>query len=91
VDPNQIGTTRWGGGWRGIDPFIISEYFDILNDMTNNIHSRQLQKVYETSFCLDPRRIWVLGEMSTVFLQATNGSDKDNIKVVVSTKLAGEK
>jgi len=59
--------------------------------MTNNIHSRQLQKVDETSFCLDPRRIWVLGEMSTVFQQATNGSDKDNITVVVAAKLAGEK
>jgi len=73
------------------DPFIISEYFDILNDTTNNIHSRQLQKVDETSFCLDPRRIWVLGEMTTAFQQATNGSYKDNITAAVAAKLAGEK
>jgi hypothetical protein len=59
--------------------------------VTNNIHPRQLQKVGETSFCLNPRRIWVLGEMSTVFQQATNGSDKDNITVVVTAKVADEK
>jgi hypothetical protein len=42
---------------------------------------------------LDPRRIWVLGEMSTVFQQATNGSDKYvyNITVVVAAEVAGEK
>jgi hypothetical protein len=58
--------------------------------VTNNIHSRQLEKVDETSFCLDPRRIWVLGEMSTVFQQTTNGSDKDDITGVVAAKVAGE-
>jgi hypothetical protein len=40
---------------------------------------------------LDPRRIWVLGEMSTVFQHAIDGSDKDNITVVVAAKVAGEK
>lgn len=49
-DPQSI---KAHGGGESTDPFIISEYFDILNKMTNNIHSRQLQKVDETSFCLD--------------------------------------
>jgi hypothetical protein len=48
------------GGER-TDPFIISESFDILKSVINNIPSRQLQNTDETSFCLDPSRIWVLG------------------------------
>lgn len=83
-DPQSI-ETHWGGGSTD------SEYFDILNDVTNNIHSRQLQEVDVASTCLDPRRIWVLDEMSTLFQQATNGSDKDNITVVVAAKVDGEK
>jgi hypothetical protein len=39
------------GREESIDPFIISEYFDILKDETNNIPGRQLQQVDETSFC----------------------------------------
>jgi len=53
---------------KSLDPLIISEYFEILREVTNNISPRQIWNLDETSFCLDPSRIRVAGERGTASL-----------------------
>jgi hypothetical protein len=55
------------------DPFIISEYFEIYTEVTNNIPPKQLWNLHETCFCLHPIRTRVLGQTGAASHRATNG------------------
>lgn len=76
---------------KSIDPFIISEYFNLLKDITNNLPPSQIYNIDETSFCLDPTRIKVVGEIGTAAHRATSGPGKENISVLLGGNAAGEK
>jgi len=43
-----------------IDPFIISKYFEILREVTNNISPRQIWNLDETSFVWIPAELGLL-------------------------------
>ena len=59
--------------------------------MTNSISPRQIWNLDETSFCLDPSRIRVVGETGTASHQATSGPGVENITVLMAANAAGEK
>jgi hypothetical protein len=76
---------------RSIGPVIISEYFEILREVTKSISPRHLWNPDETSFCLDPSRIRVVGDRGTASHRATSGPGKENITVLMATNAAGQK
>ena len=59
--------------------------------MTNNISPRQIWNLDETSFCLNPSRIRVVGKTGTASHRATSGPGKENITFLMAANAAGEK
>lgn len=76
---------------RSMDPFSISGYFSLLEQVTNNVPPNNIWNIDETSFCLDPSRIKVVGEKGTAAHRATSGPGKENITVLMGGNAAGEK
>lgn len=76
---------------RSVDPFIIDDYFTLLKKVVNDIPPASIYNIDETSFCLDPSRIKVVGQRGTAAHRATSGSGKENITVLVGANAAGEK
>lgn len=46
---------------RAADPFVISDHFDLVQDVTRYVPPERIYNIDETSFCLDPSRIKVVG------------------------------
>ncbi|KAK7605135.1 hypothetical protein V9T40_006993 [Parthenolecanium corni] len=76
---------------KGIDPFIIADYFQVLKDVTSDVPPAQIYNIDETSFCLDPSRIKVVGERGCSSHRITNGPGKENITVLLGSNAAGDK
>ncbi|XP_063226844.1 uncharacterized protein LOC134533298 [Bacillus rossius redtenbacheri] len=76
---------------KSIDPFTISNYFDMLQTLTGNVPPTQIWNLDETSYCLDPSRMKVVGETNTPSHRVTSGSGKDIITVLMSANAMGEK
>jgi hypothetical protein len=55
--------------------------------VTNNISARQIWNLDETSFCLVPSRIRVVGETANASHRATSGPGKENITVPVAANV----
>lgn len=76
---------------RSMDPFIITDYFKLLKKELANIPPAQIYNVDETSFCLDPSRVKVVGQKGTAAHRATSGPGRENISVLMGANAAGEK
>ena len=60
-----------------MDPFTIGHYFELLKEVMHDVPPKQVYNVDETSFCLDPSRIRVVGEKGTVAHRATSDPGKE--------------
>ncbi|KAB0793820.1 hypothetical protein PPYR_13440 [Photinus pyralis] len=76
---------------RSMDPFIINSYFNLLKKNIQNIPASQIYNIDETSFCVDPARIKVVGERGTAAHRVTSGPGRENITVLFGGNAAGEK
>ncbi|XP_074026300.1 uncharacterized protein [Leptinotarsa decemlineata] len=72
-------------------PFIIYNYFNLLKEHVQNIPPSQIYNLDETSFCLDPSRIKVVGEKGKAAHRTTSGPGRENITVLLGGNAAGEK
>lgn len=76
---------------RSVDPFIINDYFTLLKDVIKDIPPSRIYNIDETSFCLDPSRIKVVGQKGTAAHRATSGSGRENISVLLGGNAYWEK
>lgn len=76
---------------KSIDPFVIHTYFELLKQVTTNMSPMQIWNLDETSFCLDPTRVKVLGATGMPCHRVTSGPAKENITVLLAANAAGEK
>lgn len=76
---------------RSIDPFTVSEYFRLLKEVTTGVPPSQIYNLDESSFCLDPKKVKVVGAKGTAAHRATSGTGRDNISVLIGASAAGEK
>lgn len=76
---------------KSIDPFIIHEYFILLKEVTTDISATEIWNLDETSFCMDPTRVKVLGPIGMPCHRVTSGPGKENITVLFAANAAGEK
>lgn len=77
------------------DPFLINEYFDILQTVLseNDLHDKpkQIFNLDETYFCLDPSKLKVLGAINAPATRTTSGPGKENITVLIAASASGLK
>ncbi|XP_072930580.1 uncharacterized protein [Epargyreus clarus] len=77
------------------DPFIISEYFKLLEQTLLELNltddPKRVWNLDETSLCLDPTRTKVVGAKGAACTRTTYGSAKENITVLTTVNAAGEK
>lgn len=76
---------------RSMDPFIIYDYFNLLKENIENVPASQIFNIDETSFCLDPSRVKVVGEKGKAAHRTTSGPGRENITVLLGGNAAGEK
>ncbi|XP_055638751.1 uncharacterized protein LOC129776875 [Toxorhynchites rutilus septentrionalis] len=76
---------------RGADPFVMTEYFKLLKQVTTNVPPEQIYNIDETSFCLDPSRVKTVGETGRAAHRVTGGSGKENFTVLMGGNAAGDK
>lgn len=76
---------------RNVDPFVISQYFVMVEKITTNIPPERIYNVDETSFCLDPTRIKVVGEKGVAAHRITAGPGKENFSVLLGGNAVGDK
>ncbi|KAF6199733.1 hypothetical protein GE061_006031 [Apolygus lucorum] len=80
---------------RSQDPFIIHQFYDLLERVLNE-HSLgenpgRIWNIDETSFCLDPSKLKVVGAKGLPSTRTVSGSGKTNISVCLGGSAAGEK
>ena len=68
---------------RAVDPFVISHYFELLSNFTHNVPPERIYNIDETSFCLDPSRIKVVGEKGKAAHRVTAGPGRENFTVLI--------
>lgn len=72
---------------RAADPFLIAEYFELLRKVTSNVPPEDINNVDETSFCLDPDRVKVVGEKGTAAHRVTAGPGREYFTVLMGGRL----
>lgn len=77
------------------DPFVIANYFDLLENTLKELNlfdkPQFIWNLDETSLCLDPSRIKVLGKINKYCARTTYGSGKENITVLAGVSASGKK
>lgn len=76
---------------KSIDPFSISNYFELLKRVSENLTPSQIWNLDETSFCLDPSKTKVIAPKGSSVHRVTAGSGKENITVLMACNAAGQK
>lgn len=76
---------------RNVDPFVIAEYFKMVKEITTGIPPHRIYNLDETSFCLDPSRVKVVGEKGTAAHRVTAGPGRENFSVLLGGNAAGDK
>ncbi|XP_062565633.1 uncharacterized protein LOC134227939 [Armigeres subalbatus] len=76
---------------RAADPFVISEYFQLLKEVTRNVPPERIYNIDETSFCLDPSRIKVVGAKGRAAHRLTAGPGRENYTVLMGGNAFGDK
>lgn len=76
---------------KGVDPFAIANYFDMLKDIIQQIPPERIYNMDETSFSLDPSRVKVVGEKGEAAHRVTAGPGRENYSVLMGANAAGEK
>ena len=71
------------------DPFLISHFFDLLQRVTHNVPPERIYNIDETSFCLDPSRIKVVGEKDKAAHRVTAGPGRENFTVLLGGSASG--
>lgn len=77
------------------DPFIVDDYFQKLNSTLEELQLQdspdQIWNLDETSICLDPQRINVVGARGTPSSRTTSGTGKENYTVLCCVSASGNK
>lgn len=76
---------------RCIDPFIMADYFQLLQKITRGVPPDRIYNLDESSFCLDPTRVKVVGAKGTAAHRVTAGPAKENISVLMGANAVGGK
>ncbi|XP_062538368.1 jerky protein-like [Armigeres subalbatus] len=76
---------------RAADPFVISEYFQLLKEVTRYVPPERIYNIDETSFCLDPSRIKVVDAKGRAAHRLTAGPGRENYTVLMGGNAFGEK
>ncbi|XP_055623549.1 uncharacterized protein LOC129766978 [Toxorhynchites rutilus septentrionalis] len=76
---------------RAADPFVISQYFELVQEVTHNMPPDRIYNIDETSFCLDPSRVKVVGQKGRAAHRVTAGSGKENFTVLMGGNAVGQK
>nr|XP_029709500.1 uncharacterized protein LOC109411362 [Aedes albopictus] len=76
---------------RAADPFIISRYFELLHDVIRCVPPERIYNIDETSFCLDPSRVKVVGERGKAAHRVTAGPGRENVTVLMGGSASGQK
>lgn len=77
------------------DPFIVYEYFDILEKVVEELGlSQEPQRIYnldETSICSDPTKGKVVGRKGFRSIRTTSGPGRENTTVLLAVNANGDK
>lgn len=76
---------------RSVNPFVMANYFELLRKTTVGLSPDCIYNVDETSFCLDPTRVKVVGERGKAAHRVTAGPAKENITVLMGANAVGAK
>lgn len=76
---------------RAADPFVISHYFELLQEVTHNVPPERIYNIDESSFCLDPSRVKVVGEKGKAAHRVTAGPGRENFTVLMGGSASGNK
>ncbi|XP_065085084.1 jerky protein homolog-like [Ochlerotatus camptorhynchus] len=74
-----------------VDPFAIADYFELLKEVTQHLPPDRIYNMDETSFCLDPSRVLVVGEKGKAAHRVTAGPGRENYSVLMGANAAGDK
>lgn len=74
-----------------VDPFEIADYFKLLEEVTQNLPPDRMYNIDESSFCLDPSRVRVVGEKGKAAHRVTAGPGRENYSVLMGANAAGDK
>ncbi|XP_072377977.1 uncharacterized protein [Diabrotica undecimpunctata] len=77
------------------DPFPIYKYFEILKntlvELDLNGKPKQIWNLDETSLCVDPSRVKVLGAKGKPCSRTTSGPGKENVTILSAANAFGDK
>ncbi|XP_072401106.1 uncharacterized protein [Diabrotica undecimpunctata] len=68
-----------------------NEYFDLVKEIISNIPPERIYNLDETSFCLDPSRVKVVGEKEKTAHRFTVGPSKENFYALMGGNATREK
>lgn len=76
---------------RSVDPLITAEYFKLLKATISNIGPDRIYNIDETSFCIDPNRVKVVGTIGTAAHRVKAGPGKENFCLDRCQRRSGRK
>lgn len=76
---------------RNVDPFVMADYFQLVQKVTHGVPPERIYNVDESSFCLDPTRVKVVGEKGRAAHRVTAGPARENISVLMGANAVGGK
>lgn len=80
---------------KATDPFLINEYFQLLKETLDKLklHNKpnSIWNLDETSLCMDPSRLKVVGAKGKPCSRIIAGSGKENVTVLAGASAAGQK